>query len=193
MPHEMPAALRPVLDFINTIDVEDGTDAFDGPPALLSGWLAAQGLLTGKTPAVAADLRLALDLRAGLRALALINNQGVPDEPALDRLKAALSRLPLAVTVSGTLEPRSPAPVRAALTRIVAGYAEAVASGTWSRLRRCPADDCAWAFWDSSPKGTRRWDVMRVCGNRAKARTFAARAKETSIPLGNQGSPDPRR
>ena len=177
MAHEMPAALRPVLDFINTVDVEDGTDALDGPPALLTKWLAAQGLLAGKTPAGAADLRLALDLRAGLRALALMNNQGVPDEPALEKLKAALSRLPLAVTVSGTLEPRTSSPVRAALTHIVAGYAEAVAAGTWSRLRRCPAEDCAWAFWDSSPKGTRRWDVMRVCGNRAKARTFAARSR----------------
>jgi predicted RNA-binding Zn ribbon-like protein len=130
-------------------------------------------------PAGAADLRLALDLRAGLRALALINNQGVPDKPSLKRLEAALSQLPLRVTVSGSLEPRSDSPIRAALTRIVAGYAEAVASGAWPRLRRCPADDCAWAFWDSSPKGTRRWDVMSVCGNRAKARTFAARSRVT--------------
>jgi len=177
LPHEMPAGLRPVLDFINTVDVEDGTDKLDGPPDQLSRWLAAQGLLAGDADATAADLRLALDLRTGLRALALMNNSGVPDEPALEGLKAALSRLPLSVTLAGTLEPRSPSPVRAALTRIVAGYADAVASGAWPRLRRCPADDCAWAFWDSSPKGTRRWDVMRVCGNRAKARTFAAKSR----------------
>jgi len=175
LPHEIPATLRPVLDFINTIDVEDGTDMLDGPPAVLSAWLAAQGLLAGKAPATAADQRLALDLRAGLRALALKNNQGVPDKPALDQLQRALSRLPLAVTIEGNLQPRTPSPVRAALSRIVAGYAEAVASGKWERLRRCPAEDCAWAFWDSSPKGTRRWDVMRVCGNRVKARTFAAK------------------
>jgi predicted RNA-binding Zn ribbon-like protein len=177
--HEMPGSLRPVLDFINTVDVEDGTDEFDGPPARLSKWLAAHGLLAGKMPAGAADLQLALDLRAGLRALALINNQGVRDESALKKLDAALARLPLTVTASGTLEPRDPSPVRAALTRIVAGYAQAVAAGTWTRLRRCPAEDCAWAFWDSSPKGTRRWDVMRVCGNRAKARTFAAKSRVT--------------
>lgn len=173
----MPETLRPVLDFINTIDVEDGTDKLDGPPAQLSAWLAAQGLLAGKRPAGAADLQLALSLRAGLRALALLNNQGVPDEPALEKLEAALSRLPFTVTASGTLEPHDLSPVRAALTRIVIGYAQAVASGAWPRLRRCPAEDCAWAFWDSSPKGTRRWDVMRVCGNRAKARTFAARSR----------------
>jgi predicted RNA-binding Zn ribbon-like protein len=177
LPHEMPAYLRPVLDFINTVDVEDGTDIFDGPPSQLSRWLAAQRLAPRDASAGAADLRLALDLRAGLRSLALINNQGVPDEPALQKLKAALSRLPLAATVTGTLEPHASSPVRAALARIVAGYAQAVAAGTWSRLRRCPAEDCAWAFWDSSPKGTRRWDVMRVCGNRAKARTFAAKSR----------------
>jgi predicted RNA-binding Zn ribbon-like protein len=172
----MPGSLRPVLDFINTIDVEDGTDKLDGPPSRLSAWLAAQGLLTTKAQAGAADLQLALSLRAGLRALALLNNQGVPDEPALEKLDTALTRLPFTVTASGALEPHSRSPVRAALTRIVIGYAEAVAAGTWTRLRRCPAEDCAWAFWDSSPKGTRRWDVMRVCGNRAKARTFAAKS-----------------
>ncbi len=179
MAHEMPESLRPVLDFINTIDVEDGTDQFDGPPAQLSAWLVAQRLMPTPAPVTDADLRLALELRCGLRALALINNDGVRDEPALTTLDRALTHLPLSVGVDGHLHPRSPSPVRAALTRIVAAYAAAVASGHWHRLRRCPADDCAWAFWDSSPKGTRRWDVMRVCGNRAKARAYASRQRAT--------------
>ena len=66
-------------------------------------------------------------------------------------------------------------PVAAALSRIAAGYALARATGLWQRLRRCPADDCAWVFWDSSAKGARRWCSMRVCGNRAKVRAYARR------------------
>ncbi len=177
--HEMPDSLRPVLNFINTVDVEDGTDVLDGPATALSSWLVAQGLLAKPAPVSDGDLRLALDLRAGLRDLALQNNEGVPDEHSMSLLERALAKLPLTVAVGGNLVPQSVSPIRAALAQVVAGYAAAVASGHWPRLRRCPADDCAWAFWDSSPKGTRRWDVMRVCGNRAKARAFAERQRSS--------------
>jgi predicted RNA-binding Zn ribbon-like protein len=73
------------------------------------------------------------------------------------------------------LVPAATEPVAAALGQLAAGYARAVAAGGWRRLRRCPADDCAWAFWDSSASGARRWCTMKVCGNRAKVRSFAQR------------------
>jgi hypothetical protein len=40
---------------------------------------------------------------------------------------------------------------------------------------RADAGDCAWAFWGSSLKGTRRWCVMSVCGDRAKVRAITRR------------------
>ena len=168
MTHALPAWLEPVLAFINTVDVEEGTDALDA-------WLAACGPPDRPGTATKEDHRLALDLRTGLRAAALANN-GVPaTDHDLARLRRALDRLPLvADTVTG-VAPATANGVRAALGTIVAGYARAVATGEWQRLRRCPAEDCAWAFWDSSAKGTRRWCVMSVCGNRAKVRAFAAR------------------
>jgi CGNR zinc finger protein len=164
----------------------------------LTAWLRSVDLLpvpgdqaSPGDQATAADHRLALDLRAGLRALALLNNGGPPDATALARARHALDRLPLAVQLpaspAATGEPGSPAsnqpilagyrqtPVRAALCAIVAGYARAVATGDWPRMRRCPAEDCAWVFWDSSAKGARRWCAMSICGNRAKTRAFARR------------------
>jgi predicted RNA-binding Zn ribbon-like protein len=36
------------------------------------------------------------------------------------------------------------------------------------RVRACPGDGCGWLFVD--PRGQRRWCVMSLCGNRAKAR-----------------------
>jgi len=178
--HALPDWLEPVLAFVNTVDVETGVDVLAGGPVSLTDWLVARGLLdpdaTPPTSAYRADHRLALDLRSGLRSLALVNNGCPTDERATMPMRRALERLPLVVTLApGGLRPHQLPPVRAALGAIAAGYARAVATGDWGRIRRCPADDCAWVFWDSSAKGARRWCTMRVCGNRAKVRAFAQR------------------
>jgi predicted RNA-binding Zn ribbon-like protein len=47
--------------------------------------------------------------------------------------------------------------------------------GTWDRMKACRADDCEWAFYDSSRNRSGTWCSMEVCGNRAKARAFRAR------------------
>lgn len=39
----------------------------------------------------------------------------------------------------------------------------------------CPGGGCGWIVVD--PRGRRRWCSMAVCGNRAKARRYAARAR----------------
>lgn len=43
------------------------------------------------------------------------------------------------------------------------------------RLRRCAHPDCVLYFHDTSPKRSRRWCSMAVCGNRAKAARHYAR------------------
>jgi len=40
---------------------------------------------------------------------------------------------------------------------------------------RCPGEGCGWLFFD--PSRRRRWCIMAVCGNRAKARRFAERQR----------------
>jgi predicted RNA-binding Zn ribbon-like protein len=178
-PVTIPGALRPVLDFANTLDIETGEDAFGAGPSALGMWLAESALAPRGIAPEAGHLRLALDLRTGLRALMLANNGGTPSADELAAAAAALARLPLvaAVDPADPLLPVSADPVTAGLSRIAAGYASAVASGLWPRLRRCPAEDCQWAFWDSSPAGSRRWCTMRVCGNRAKARAYSSRRR----------------
>jgi predicted RNA-binding Zn ribbon-like protein len=44
-----------------------------------------------------------------------------------------------------------------------------------SRLKTCPS--CRWLYLDNSKNQSRQWCDMRVCGNRAKARTFYSRQK----------------
>lgn len=177
-PYAMPPYLAPAWAFVNTLYVEDGTELFTGPAAL-ARWLRTQRLLVGAATATGAEFRLALNLRTALRALALANN-GVPasaDDLAL--AAASLARLPLLATPDG-LVPRSTAPVIRALSTVAASYATASASGEWHRLRRCPADECASIFWDSSARAARRWCTMRVCGNRAKSRSYAERRRSAS-------------
>jgi predicted RNA-binding Zn ribbon-like protein len=46
--------------------------------------------------------------------------------------------------------------------------------GTWDRLKICTADDCRWAFFDSSRNRGGHWCSMELCGNREKNRRYRA-------------------
>lgn len=174
-PHGIPPYLEPVLDFVNTIDIEDRTDLVTSP-AELSGWLYGKGLLAAGESATPAQFRLAIELRQVLRAFTLANNGIAPSTEDVELAARCFDRLPAVATPDEpVLTATSRTPVLAALTGFVIGYVIARAAGEWDRLRQCPAGDCAWNFWDSSPRGARRWCSMRVCGNRAKARTYASR------------------
>ena len=51
----------------------------------------------------------------------------------------------------------------------------AVADGSWSRLKACRSETCRWAFFDAARNRSRAWCDMAVCGNRAKARAYRRR------------------
>lgn len=180
-----PPEVAALLAFVNTVDVEDQTDSLT-TPAELTRWLSQHAGLAQGAAAGAAHLRLARDLRRGLRALLLLNNGGSPRDADLAAGARAAGRLPLHLELTREQELAGPAgllrstshdPVLAALAGLAANYAVARLTRRWHRLRRCPRDDCAWVFWDSSPRGDRRWCTMRVCGNRAKARSYAQRRR----------------
>lgn len=162
-PKVLPEYLEPVLAFVNSMDVEEGTDQLTDAAALTT-WLGSSA------KASPAEFRLALELRTTLRGLALANH--APADP-VDT--GCFTRLPFVATTEASFAPVADKPVLRALTELAIGYARARATGEWQRLRICPGDNCYWGFWDSSPRGARRWCSMRVCGNRAKARTYASR------------------
>src|SRR4029077_19161935 len=41
---------------------------------------------------------------------------------------------------------------------------------------RCADETCGWLFLDTTRNRTRRWCVMKECGNRAKVRRFRGRS-----------------
>ncbi len=182
MSNPAPGPLEIVRAFVNTRDVDDGTELLAGP-AELARWLADQGLAddAGKqlrATATAADVQRAIELREALRAHLLAHHDQPLPAGAAAPLDAAAQRARLTLRFSGadetTLEPAAGG-VDGALGRLLAIVARSIADGTWQRLKACPADTCQWAFYDVSRNRSAVWCDMRVCGNRAKVRGFRER------------------
>lgn len=171
-----PGTLELVRLFVNTVDLGDGADEL-ACPAALARWLEQHGLASDLS-ANEADVTVAREVREAIRGL-LLENAGVRarEESAAALSRAAeRARLALRFEAAGEarLEPAAPG-VDGALGRLVAIAAEAMAEGTWSRLKACPADGCGWAFYDHARNRSRRWCSMAVCGNRTKARSYRRR------------------
>jgi predicted RNA-binding Zn ribbon-like protein len=179
MPDSSPA-LAQVVAFLNTLDVEAGTDEL-GSPAAAARWFAGQGLRHPGQPS-AGQLAQLRELRSVLRDLAVAHDLGEP--PAADdvrRYDAVAHRLPLRTALG--------ADGRVGLTgggdgwteaagHLLAAVAEASLAGDWVRVKICPADDCQWGFIDQSRNQSRRWCAMGSCGNREKVRTYRTRRRE---------------
>ena len=175
--NEAPGELELVRRFVNTRDVEEGTDEFDGPDSLL-GWFVGMELLDDEATADEGDLEHALALREGIRSLLLANNGEELEPSDLRELNRAAGSVSLRVRFdedgSPVLEPETSG-VSAALGRILGAVVRAADEGIWGRLKVCPNDACQWAFYDRSRNRSGRWCTMEVCGNRMKARAFRQR------------------
>jgi predicted RNA-binding Zn ribbon-like protein len=147
-----------LVDFLNTLDVEDGTDQLDDAAAFRA-WAHAHGLEPGER----AEARL---LRDALRTIVDGGRETLPP-----------SRVPVAA-IEGGLAPEATTVAEAA----VASALVLSIQGRLGRVKLCGGDDCRWAFYDASRNGSRQWCSMEVCGNRQKARTFRARKGAGEAP-----------
>jgi predicted RNA-binding Zn ribbon-like protein len=172
---KIPPEVEIVRSFVNTLDVDEGTDELSSPAAL-QRWLRAADLIPVGVPASGRDLALALRLRKALRADLAANHTRTAVATVVVALDEVYRELPL--TAVSTPEGLAPAAggVRGALARIVAQATTARIKGSWPRLKICPADDCQWAFYDTSRNRSKRWCSMEVCGNRNKVRAFRDRS-----------------
>lgn len=64
------------------------------------------------------------------------------------------------------------------LFEIIVSAAKVLTGVPRERIRKCASPICTWLFIDTSKNHTRRWCDMRVCGNRAKVRSFRMRLSE---------------
>jgi predicted RNA-binding Zn ribbon-like protein len=63
---------------------------------------------------------------------------------------------------------------------VVLAAADLLTSGDRARIHECAGPGCGWLFLDTSRNRRRRWCTMQGCGNRAKARRFYERARDSS-------------
>lgn len=168
-----------IAAFVNTADIENGTDDLASPDGLRR-WLLAAGLPAADDPLGAGDAARAREIREAIRDL-LAANAGHGLRPAaVDRLDRESTRAPLGLAVGpgGKLGLRPlAAGLDAALATLFGDIATAVADGSWPRLKVCRNETCLYAYVDESKNGSRQWCSMAVCGNRMKGRTYRRRAR----------------
>jgi predicted RNA-binding Zn ribbon-like protein len=173
-----PGRLEMIRGFVNTRDVEAGTDAI-ATPAALADWLVDAGLLPAGEPVPPADVVAAQRLREALREALSANHDG---RPLADDVVRALNDATRAAEIALDLTPapgwaHRPAAsgTAGALGALLVVALEAMSAGTWRRLKVCVNDECRWAFYDNSRARSGRWCSMGVCGNRAKQRAWRRR------------------
>ncbi len=174
---QAPGELELVRAFVNTLDIEEGTDHI-ATSAAFSAWLRETGLPSSSTVRAGGVARAA-EVREALRELLLANNEGhVPPASAaatLD-LAAGRARLRLRVGSDGSAALHSDAKgVDGALGTILVIAYRAMETGRWSQLKACRNDTCRWAFYDHSRNHSGHWCSMSVCGNRMKVQAYRAR------------------
>ncbi|HEX7536219.1 MAG TPA: CGNR zinc finger domain-containing protein [Dermatophilaceae bacterium] len=150
-----------LVRFLNTVDVEAGSDAMATVDGWTS-WLSAQGLEGCFGPQDPAALERARELRGDLRALA----------SGEQHAQGRQVDIQVALTVDGHVELSAPT----AVGFLAAAAAKVAIEERIDRVKICPADDCRWAFYDTSRNRSRQWCSMEVCGNRAKARAHRQRS-----------------
>ena len=170
------ADLQLIEEFLNTVDertfVRNGERHVAGEqltsPQALADWLAARDLTTAGRRLGPADLAATIALRTALRQ-------------TLNGAAGALVGYPLRLVTgaSGGLR-LSAGSGRPWLDVVIETVAESAARDDWKRIKLCAAEDCRWAFHDTSRSGRGRWCDMEVCGNRHKTRTYRERRHQAS-------------
>lgn len=171
-PSAAPGALDLVRRFVNTLDIESGTDALASPSAAV-GWLRQEGW---RVRAGGTELRELVGLREALRDL--VGSRGTPGESdAMASVDAIARRHPVTVRMSSPdpLAPSSTTGSDAFIERVLGIVAAARINGSWDRVKCCANDKCRWLFYDHSRNRSRTWCTMDLCGSQAKMRAYRSR------------------
>jgi predicted RNA-binding Zn ribbon-like protein len=176
-----PGRLELIRAFVNTRDIARGPEALRRP-ADARAWFVAHGLADRDLRLGATSLRSTLELREAFRSLLLANAGSPLPAAATATVNAAAARARLAPRLAEdgssqlTLGARG---LDAALGALTAVMFDAIAAGTWTRLRACAT--CQWAFYDASRNRSSRWCDMSICGNRAKQDALRHRRKASPL------------
>ena len=189
--HEHHIDLDAALDFLNTLDLDDGqlVEHLE-EPAEAAAWFVEHGLIhpDAKPTWNRPDLDRIREVRAAIRDVVdSVVERHPPKARSVDLVNRTLeARRPARVELDGTAirigHRHAATPVQDALAVIAEAIVDELASGRPDRFRICANERCAWTFFDSSPTGRRRWCDMSTCGNQAKAARHRAKAR-LALPI----------
>lgn len=178
-----PGGLELVRAFINSADIEAGTDALSTATSA-QRWLRDHDVAVGRRGITNAERDRLVEVREALRDLLAARETGDTTEAARATLDRAAVATPLRAGFASpnavTLTPAGHG-ADALVGRILAEVASASIAGTWDRLKVCRNDACRWAFYDASKNHSGTWCSMAVCGNRSKGRAFRGRHRPAEV------------
>jgi predicted RNA-binding Zn ribbon-like protein len=182
---QVPASLRLVESFLNSIDFESGRDDL-ASPVRFRAWLIANGHSAAAEALTPADLQFAREVRDALREE--VRTHAGADHSRLNALAARVA-LRAIFTPDGLGVLPADDGVRGVLGAVLGAAVIADQEGRWQRLKICREGHCQIAFYDRSKNSSRCWCSMSVCGNRNKTRTYRGRRRALSRDL---AAPAPR-
>lgn len=176
-PSAAPGQLGLVQSFINTYDLDSGTDVLADSSSAKT-WLADQRLASPSTDYDASDLRRLADVRRALHELVAANGGTGLQRRAVTTLNESARRVRLGVRlhpVDGYRLVAEGVGVDRPIGELLMSVTGAMAAGNWNRLKVCANDACQRAFYDASRNRSGRWCSMATCGNRMKGRAYRQR------------------
>jgi predicted RNA-binding Zn ribbon-like protein len=166
-----------IQDFVNSRELRPPVEGLETPEQLAE-WLSGHGLLEPGAAVSGDELAEALRVREALRDV-LSDRSGieVDVEAATAEIDAAARRAGLELRFDSTCPRVEPTVegVRGAIGRILVEVYDEMVDGIWERMKTCRAEDCRWAFLDTSKTKSRAWCSMESCGNRAKVNAYRQR------------------
>jgi len=175
----VPGSLERVRRFCNTVNRENGADAWRSRSEL-DAWLAREGYRVRRSRA--ADLRRVKAVRDAIWESVRSGTREpiagvVPSVHVGCEATGGTIRL---VAAGDTVE--------AVVTELVLDICEADRAGTFGRLKSC--DHCRWVFYDTSKNRTGRWCSMQACGGREKAKAYRRRRSSGRRPPSSSVLPE---
>jgi predicted RNA-binding Zn ribbon-like protein len=125
-------------------------------------------------------LALRESIHASVRAVVLQEKLDTADITRMNEIAALPIAAPRLAGGSSSLSWHAEMPVLAALASIARDAVTLVGTADRTRMKICRHRDCRMLFLDASPRNSRRWCAMSICGNREKVAAHRRRLRNKS-------------
>lgn len=176
------------IDFCNTVDHLHSPPTYDvlTDYAAVLEWGKAAGMISKSAHSHPASKHRPLADLLSVRALVFrilwpISRGEEPARADLDAFNARWQKVSSELRITFAkdrylLAGSSGDPLKRIQTAVVRSLTDFLVSGQLVRVHRCGG--CGWIFYDTSRNHLRRWCLMKICGNRAKAHRHYQRMKK---------------